>query len=145
MTPLSSKSVPSGGAFYSPQYFYIFFHMGYTGLLSCCAFCGLATHAVSSSLLFFFSTSIFGYFHLGYLIPQHLKHFTSSIISCLLTFTFSSTLHCITLLAVTSNLFWGIGFPFSSCFLFLQLQARCPNLLHSNTPFLLALLFLLLV
>ena len=80
--------------------------------------------------LFFFSTSIFGHSHLRCPTFQHLKHFTFSIISCLLTFTSCLTLHCITLLAITSNLFWRINLLFSFSFLFLQLQARCPNLLY---------------
>ena len=75
-------------------------------------------------------TLIFGHFHLRCPIPQHLKHLTSSIVSCLLTFTSSLTPHCITLLAITSNLFWRTDFLFFSTLLFLQLQARCPNLLH---------------
>ena len=55
----------------------------------------------------------------------HLKHSTTAI-SCLLI-VLSSTLHCITLLFSTSNLFWGMAILFSPSFLFLQLQARCLN------------------
>ena len=102
----------------------------YTGLSCCCAFCSLATYVISSFFLFFFLTSIFEHSYLRCLTLQYLKHFTFSIISCLLTFTSSLTLHCITLLAITSNLFWGIDFSFSFPFLFLQLQARCLNFLH---------------
>ena len=104
--------------------------MEHAGLPCCCTFCNLATYTISSSLLLLFPTSIFGHSHLRCLVPQHLKHLTPFIVSCLFTFTFSLTLHYITLLAITSNLFWRINFPFSSTLLFLQLWARCLNLLH---------------
>ena len=112
-------------------YSYTFTYRGHTGFLSCCAFCGPTIYAIYLLLLFSLSTSMFEHFHLWCLTFQHLKHFTSSssTISCLLTFTSSLTLYCITLFAITSNLFQRISFPFIS-FLFLQLQTRCPNLLQ---------------
>ena len=64
----------------------------------------------------------------------HLKHSTT-ITSCLLIIL-SSTPHYITLLFNTSNLFWGMIVPFSPSFLFLQLQARCPNFLQHQHNFL---------
>ena len=137
--PLSSKSTPSRGVFYFLQYSCTFSYVECTSFLFYCTFCSLATCTASFSLLFFFSTSIFGYFHLRCPTLQHLKYFTFSVISCLLTFTSSLTLQYITLLAITSNLFWRISFSFFSHFLFLQLQARCPNLLylqHTLPPFL---------
>jgi len=128
--PSSLKSAPFGGTFHFSQYSYTFSSIGHASLPCCCAFCGLAICTISFSLFLFFSTSIFKYSYLRYPIPQHLKHLTPSIVFCLLTFTFSLTLYCITLLAITSNLFWGIDFLFSSTLLFLQLWTRCPNLLH---------------
>ena len=107
-----------------------FSHRGHAGLLSCCAFHGLATHTASFFFFLCFFTLIFGHSHLKCPTLQHLKHFTSSSTFCYLTSTSSLTLHCITLLANTSNLFWEIGFPFSPLLLFLQLQARCPNFLY---------------
>ena len=127
---LSSRSAPLGGILFSLQYSCTFSHIGCASLLSCCAFCGLATYIAFFFLLFFFLTSIFGHSYLKWLTLQHLKHFTFSIISYLLTFTSSLTSHYITLLAITSNLFWEINLLFSSPFLFLQLWARCPNLLY---------------
>ena len=104
-----------------------------TSLSSCCTFCGLTTHVTFPLLLLSFSTLIFGYFHLQYPTPQHLKHYTpSSTVFCFLTSTSSFTPHCITLLTITSNLFWGTSFPFASFFLFLQLWARCLNFLYSQ-------------
>ena len=64
-----------------------------------------------------------------------MKHSTLLTFSCLLI-SFPSTLHCITLLDNTSNLFWGTIIPFSASFLFLQFRARCPNSQHSLSFFL---------
>ena len=113
-----------------PLYSCTFLYKEYASLSPCCTFCRLTTHATSSSLFLFFSTSMFGHSHLQCPIPQHLKHLTSSTISFLPIFTSSLTLHLITLLNNTSNLFLGISFPFFSFFLFLQLQARCLNFLQ---------------
>ena len=104
--------------------------VGCTSFLSCCAFCGLATCAVSSSSTLLNFLSSFPFFHSGHslylcLFSLHLKHSTT-IISCLLIIL-SSTPHCITLLFNTLNLFWGTMVPFSPSLLFLQLQTRCPN------------------
>ena len=66
----------------------------------------------------------------------HLKHSTLTI-SCFLIIV-SLTLHCITLLVNTSNLFWGIVPLFSSLSLFLQFWARYLNplqLQHSHSFF----------
>ena len=80
--------------------------------------------------LFSFSTTMFGHSHLQCPVPLHLKHCTSSTTSCLLTFTSFLKPHLITLLASTSNLFWRVDLPFSSCSLFLQLWTKCPNFLY---------------
>ena len=68
--------------------------------------------------------------HSLHLCPSspHLKHLTATVLMLLITL--SSTPYCITRLFKTSNLFWGISAPFSSSLLFLQFQARCPNLLQ---------------
>ena len=73
------------------------------------------------------SHDTFRHFYLKCPTPQHLKYLTFSIISFLLILTSSLTLHFITLLNNTLNLFLGISFPFSFSFLFLQLQTRCLN------------------
>ena len=93
----------------------------------CCVFCGLATCTASLSFFFFLLTSIFGHSHLKCITFQHLKHLTSSTVLFLLILTSSFIPYLITLLNNTSNLFLGIGFPFSSSFLFLQLWTRYPN------------------
>jgi len=100
---------------------------------SCYASHGLATHTVffSFTLLNFFGCAFYGFttctafstpffsifFHSGHSLhlcsfSPYLKHSTTqllSIVFCLL----NSTPHFITLLANTSNLFWGTNFPFS--------------------------------
>ena len=93
-----------------------------------CTFCGIAIHAALSTP--FLST----FFHSGHslhLCPfsSHLKHSTLLTSSCLLIVLFSNP-HCITLLLNTSNLFLGTTFSFFFPPLFLQFQARCPNLLY---------------
>ena len=108
-----------------------FYHKTCAGLLlhsSCCAFCGTAIYATSSTTHNFFSS--FQREYSLYLCPfsPHLKHSTS-IISCLLIVV-SLTPHCITLLNNTSNLFWGMTPLFSFLPLFLQFRARCPNSLQ---------------
>ena len=124
--PLSSRRAPSRGMLHSSQYSCTFSHMGHTDLLSCCAFCRLATHAAFSFLSLLLSTSMFGHSYLWCPTPQHLKHFTPfSFLSCYLTSTSPLTPHCITQLANTLNLFLRISFPSSSPILFLQLQTRC--------------------
>ena len=73
--------------------------------------------------------------------PQHLKYFTSFFpLSYHLISTLPLTPHCITWLTNTSSLFLGIGFPFSSPTLFLQLQTRCLNFLQLKyfSPFFLS-------
>ena len=126
----------------------------------CCAFCGLAICAASPSstlLNFLPSSCTFPFaghassfywctfcslvacatlslsFHNGHslhLCPSspHLKHLTTTV-SCLLI-VLSLTLHCITLLDNTSNLFREITSLFSFSLLLLQLWARCPNFLQ---------------
>ena len=134
--PLSSKSVPSRGVFHFSQYSCAFFYVGYTSLLFYYTFCGLVTYVASFSFLFFFSISIFGHFHLECSTPQYLKHCTPFFtVFYFFTFTSSFTLHCIILFAIISNLFWEISFLFISSFLFLQLQTRCLNFLHSQYTF----------
>ena len=61
---LSSRSAPSRGMFPSLQHFCAFSHVRYAGLLSCYAFCSLATCTASSLLLLSFSATMFGHFHL---------------------------------------------------------------------------------
>jgi len=119
------------------QYFYTFSHVEYASLLSCYAFCGLAIHTVSSFALLPLSTSMFGHSHFWCPTLQHLKHCISSspLFYCLIS-TLPLTPYCITWLTNTSNLFLGIGFPFSSLTLFLQLQARCLNFLQLKHFFL---------
>ena len=112
----------------SPQCSCTFYHRIYTRLLLysfCCAFCGMATHATSSTTCNFFSPFQRG--HSLHLCPfsPYLKHSTFTI-SCFLIILFF-TLHCITLLDNTSNLFWGMVSLFFFSSLFLQFQARCPN------------------
>ena len=131
--PCFSRAILLGGIPLSPQYSCAFLYKKHAGLFSCYTFCRLTACATSSLLLLFFSTSIFGHSHLQYPTPQYLKHCTPfSTVSCFLTFTSSLTSHCITLLAIASNLFWEIGFPFAPFFLFLQLQARYLSFLHSQ-------------
>ena len=130
--PFPSNAVLLGGIPHVLLYFYAFLHKKCISLSSCCAFCGLTTCAASSLLLLSFSTFIFEHSHLKCPTPQHLKYLIFPTISFLLVLTSSLTPHCITLLAITSNLFWGVSFPFISSFLFLQLQARYLNLLHSQ-------------
>jgi len=118
------------------QYSYVFSYAEYTGLLLRCTFCSSTIYATYSLLLFYLSTSMFGHSHLQCPTFQYLKHFTSSILSCCLTFTSSHTLYYITLVANISYLFWGFSlFSFSSSFLVLQLQARCPNFLQLQHSF----------
>ena len=124
------NSCTSSGTFSTPQYSCAFSQLECTSFPPCYAFCGLAIHTASLFFFLFLSTSIFGHFHLQCPTPQHQKHFTSPTLSCCFISTSSFTLHCIILLAITSNLFWGINFPFASPILFLQLRARYPNLLH---------------
>jgi len=105
-----------------------FHHRMYAGLLFhsfCCAFCGIATHAASSTTHNFFSPFQRG--HSLYLCPffLHLKHSTFTVSCFLIILSFTS--HCITLLDNTSNLFWEVVPLFSFPSLFLQFQARCPN------------------
>ena len=119
----------------SPQCSYALHCRIYAGLLLhtssfCYAFCGFAMCAAFSSFFLCFSTLIFGHFYLKCPTPQHLKHLISSSTFFHLTLTSSFTLHLITLLANTSNLFWGIDFPSPSFLLFLQLWARCLNFLQ---------------
>ena len=100
------------------------------GLLSCCAFCGLATCA---ALSFFTHRG-----HSLYLCPSspYLKHFTTTVFTFLTTL--SSAPYCITLLLNTSNLFWETTVPSTFSFSFLQFWARCSNPLQHlhNFPFL---------
>ena len=110
--------------------FCIFSLMGCTSLLSCYAFCGIATCA-----------AFFICFHSGHslhLCPPslHLKHSTSILSYFLIILFFIS--HCITLLDNTSNLFLGAASLFSFPSLFLQFWARCLNplqLQHSHSFF----------
>ena len=117
--PLFSGAALLGGIPCALLYSCTFFHKRCTNLFPCCTFCGLATCAASSSPLLCFSTSTFRHSYLKCPTSQYLKHLTPSSTSCHLTFTSPFIPHCITLLANTSNLFWGIGFLFSSLFLFL--------------------------
>ena len=123
----------------SPQYSCAFRCRTCTGLLLysfCYAFCGMATHAASSTTCNFFSSFQRGHsLHLCSFSP-HLKHSTFTVSCFLIILSFTS--HCITLLDNTSNLFWGAVFLFSFPSLFLQFWARCPNplqLQHSHSFF----------
>ena len=134
----NSSSHASSGMSFLPQYSCVFSQLEHASSLflvssHCCTFPSVGCTA-SPHFLFSFSTTMFGHSHLWCPIPLHLKHCTSSTTSCLPTFSSSLTLHCITLLAIFSNLFWETGFPFTS-FIFLQLWTRCPNFLHPVTNF----------
>ena len=99
---------------------------GHTGL-SCCAFCGLVTHAT-----FFFFLHNGHSLHLCPFSP-YLKYSTSAISTFLIILP--STLHYITLLLNISNLFWETIVLFFSSFLFLQFWARCLNPLQLKHNF----------
>ena len=123
----------------SPQCSCAFCHRTCTELLLhsfCCAFYGMAIHTVSSTTCNFFSPFQRGHsLHLCPFFP-HLKHSTFTVFCFLIILSF--TLHCITLLGNTSNLFWGVVPLFSFLSLFLQFWARCPNplqLQHSRSFF----------
>jgi len=90
----------------------------------CCAFCGMATRAASSTTRNFFPFQRGHSLHLCPFSP-HLKHSTSTVSYLLIVF--SPTPHCITLLDNTSYLFWGVTPLSSFSSLLLQFQARCPN------------------
>ena len=124
--PSSNRHASSGMP--SLQCSCTFHHRTYTGLLLhsfCCAFCGMATCAASSTTRNFFSLFQRGYSL--YLCPfsPHLKHSTFTVSCFFIILSFIS--HCITLLDNTSNLFWGAVPLFSFPSLFLQFWARCPN------------------
>lgn len=115
--PLLSRSAPSGSMLYLSQYSYAFFHIEHTSLLICYAFCDIVICTASPLFHLFQSSSIIRYSYLQYPNSLHLKHLTSSFVSCYLI-TFSSSPHCIILLVSISNLFWEFGFfplPSESC------------------------------
>ena len=136
-TPALNRHTSSRMPF--PQCSCAFCHKTYAGLLLYSffyTFGGIVTHTTPSTTRNFFSSFQRG--HSLHLCPSspHLKHFTFTI-SCFLII-FSFTLHCITLLDNTSNLFWGAVPLFSFPSLFLQFQARCLNPLqfqHSRSFF----------
>ena len=96
----------------------------------------MATHTISSTTRNFFSPFQREHsLHLC-LFSLHLKHSTFTVFCFLIILFF--TLHCITLLDNTSNLFWGAVSLFSFPSLFLQFWARCLNPLqpqHSRSFF----------
>ena len=96
----------------------------HAGSFCWCIFCGF----VRCTTLFHSGHSL----HLCSFSP-HLKHSTSTTPTFLIILF--STLHCITLLFNTSNLFWGIVTPFSVSFCFLQFWARCLNPLQLKHNF----------
>ena len=125
--PLCSNTTLLRGILHMLLYSCTFLYIECTVFPSCYTFCELAACTASFSLFLFFSTSIFGYFHLKCLTSQYLEHLTSFTVSFLLILTLFFIPHLITLLNNTSNLFLEIGFLFSCSFLFLQLQTRYPN------------------
>ena len=75
-------------------------------------------------------------FAVPFMAWPYLKHSTFTVFCFLIILSF--TLHCITLLDNTSNLFWGVVPLFSFLSLFLQFWARCLNplqLQHSRSFF----------
>ena len=92
---------------YLLQYSCTFSHVGHTGHLSCCVFCGLATHTAFSFLLLYLDTSIFG---------TQLPSIWNTVLLPLLFPAISPLLHLLLHIAsldlpILQTYFWGLVFP----------------------------------